>query len=302
VWGPYQDLIRVSIVIRTLNESRFLPRVLEALARQSVLAKDRETIVVDSGSTDDTVDIANRAGCKILHVTREEFSFGRSLNRGCSAAEGNVLAFVSAHCIPRDAQWLENLIAPIELGEVSIAYGRQIGGDDTKLSEHQVFAKYYPKQGSFEEIPFFCNNANAAVTAVLWKKLLFAENLTGLEDMEFAKRAHNALQSHVKYVPQAVVSHHHLEGWRQVKRRYEREAYALQHIMPELQFTAGDAIRCFLGGVANDIRAVPLRTAGLRIAKEVLLYRFCQYYGAWKGHHLHRELSKKRKQKYFYPS
>ncbi len=72
--------------------------------------------------------------------------------------------------------------------------------------------------------------------------------------------------------------------------------------MPELQFTVADAIRCYLGGVANDLRAVPLRSARLGTAKEILLYRFCQFYGAWKGHHMHRELSKKRKQRYFYPS
>ncbi len=130
------------------------------------------------------------------------------------------MVFVSGHCIPTNGHWLESLITPIEAGEASITYGRQIGGTQTKFSEHQVFAKYYPEQGSFEEIPFFCNNANAAVSAPLWKQLRFAENLTGLEDMEFAKRAHTTLHSRVQYVPNAVVYHHHLEGWRQVKRRY----------------------------------------------------------------------------------
>lgn len=292
--------VRASIVIRTLNEGRHLPDVLQMLDEQTIPCRERETIIVDSGSTDATLDAATRAGCRILHISREEFSFGRSLNRGCGAASGNVIVFVSGHCVPKDSFWLERLIEPIERGEASITYGRQIGGDDTKYSEHQVFAKYFPAQGEFGQ-PFFCNNANAAVSAELWRALTFAEELTGLEDMEFAKRAHAAAGARLLYVPDAIVYHHHAESWRQIKRRYEREAYALQHIMPELHFTAWDAIRCFVGGIRVDLRQAPIRRKGPDLILDVIRFRFCQFYGAWKGHHTHRQLSRARKQKYFYP-
>jgi rhamnosyltransferase len=294
--------MRASIIIRTLNEGRHLPAVLKSVGQQTVRCEDRETIIVDSGSTDDTLQIAAKEGCKILHISREEFSFGRSLNLGCKSACGNILVFVSGHCIPKGVEWLERLILPIEKGDAQITYGRQIGGKTTKFSEHQVFAKYFPERGVFKDVPFFCNNANAAFAKGLWQKLLFAENLTGLEDMDFAKRAGEAFAARLSYVPDAVVYHHHQETWRQVKRRFEREAYALQHIMPELHFTTIDAIRCFLSGARLDLHQMRLGFVRPNAIKEVLLFRFCQFYGAWKGHHTHRELSKKRKQRYFYPA
>jgi rhamnosyltransferase len=294
--------MRASIIIRTLDEGRHLPAVLQSVRQQTVRCDDRETIIVDSGSTDDTLQIAAKEGCKIVHISREEFSFGRSLNLGCGSARGNILVFVSGHCIPRGVEWLEKLILPIEKGDAQITYGRQIGGETTKLSEHQVFAKYFPERGAFDDIPFFYNNANAALATALWRKLLFAENLTGLEDMDFAKRAAEAFAARLQYVPDAVVYHYHTETWRQVKGRFEREAYALRHIMPELHFTTIDAIRCFWRGVRVDLRETQHGFVKPNVIKEILLFRFCQFYGAWKGHHTHRELSKKRKQRYFYPS
>jgi len=293
--------MRASIVIRTFNEERYLPMVLDAIQGQTVHPTDRETIVVDSGSTDRTVEAAQEGGCAILHISRDEFSFGRSLNRGCDAARGEVLVFLSGHCEPKDVQWLEKLISPIEEARAAISYGRQIGGPDTKFSEHQVFAKYFPPRDRFTDIPFFYNNANAATARTLWNQYLFDEDLTGLEDLEFAKRTYLEQGARVEYVPDAVVYHHHHESWRQVKRRYEREALALQKIMPELHFTTFDAIKCFLLGVAADFQQTRPWYLTPGLLKQIYAFRLCQFYGGWRGYHSHREITKKRKQKYFYP-
>jgi glycosyltransferase involved in cell wall biosynthesis len=293
--------MRASIVIRTLNEERYLGTVLRALEGQTIHCADHETIVVDSGSTDRTLQIAQQGDCFIVHITREEFSFGRSLNRGCNAARGDVLVFLSGHCVPKAPHWLEKLISPIENRRAAISYGRHIGGPNTKFSEHQVFSKYFPSEGRFIDIPFFYNNANAAVARELWEQFLFAENLTGLEDLEFAKRTHLQQGARVEYVPEAVVYHHHHESWRQVKWRYEREALALQKIMPEIHFTTFDAIKCFLFGIATDLQQTRPSQLTPRLLKEICAFRLCQYYGGWRGYHLYQEITKKQKQQYFYP-
>jgi len=67
-----------SLVIRAYNEARHLPRLLEGVRQQTV--KDVEVILVDSGSTDDTVSIAESYGAKIVHIPPQDFTFGRSLN------------------------------------------------------------------------------------------------------------------------------------------------------------------------------------------------------------------------------
>jgi len=81
--------MKISIVIRTFNEQRFLKYLLSGLQKQTI--KDIEVIVVDSGSTDQTVEIARGFGARIIEIKPEEFSFGRSLNRGIEAASNERL-------------------------------------------------------------------------------------------------------------------------------------------------------------------------------------------------------------------
>jgi glycosyltransferase involved in cell wall biosynthesis len=77
--------VEVSIVIRTYNEQRHLPELLAAISHQEV-DFEFETVIVDSGSTDNTLDIAKKFGCRISHIPKTEFTFGRSLNVGCEKA------------------------------------------------------------------------------------------------------------------------------------------------------------------------------------------------------------------------
>ena len=63
-------------VIRAYNEGAHLGRLLEGFEQQTV--RPDEIIVVDSGSTDDTVAIARTAGCVVERFAKDEFSFGRA--------------------------------------------------------------------------------------------------------------------------------------------------------------------------------------------------------------------------------
>ncbi len=290
-----------SIVIRTHNEARYLPEVLLSVSEQNVPADQHEVVLVDSGSTDTTLDIAQRHGCRIVHIKQSEFSFGRSLNVGCEAARGKHLVFISGHCVPTRRTWLADLLAPLEAGSAQITYGRQEGGPETKFSEHMLFAKYFPAADLTPPNEFFCNNANAAVVRDVWAQHRFDETLTGLEDMHFARQV-VATGGRVRYVPTASVFHYHHETWRRVKRRYEREAIALQKIMPEVHVHTGDALRYFVAGVFGDWAKALAQKKFLRHAWEIGCFRFCQYYGTWRGNHIHRQLSRKAKEKYFYPN
>ena len=121
-----------------------------------------------------------------------------------------------------------------------------------------------------------------------------------LEDMDMGKRI-VAAGFKVKYVPAASVFHYHHESWRKIKRRYEREAIALQKIMPEVHVESTDAVRYFLAGVFGDWAKALAQKCFWRQAGAILAFRFCQYYGTWRGNHIHRQLSKRAKEKYFYP-
>ena len=69
--------MKVSVVIRTYNEERHLPKVLEQIALQRADSVSKEVIVVDSGSEDRTRDIAERFGCRIVRIAKDDFTFGR---------------------------------------------------------------------------------------------------------------------------------------------------------------------------------------------------------------------------------
>lgn len=293
-------MLRASLIVRTLNEARYLPVLLDALSTQSVAPAEREVIVVDSGSTDATLAIAERHQCRILHIDRHEFSFGRSLNVGCAEARGAALVFVSGHCVPASPEWLSRLLQPIEDREAVLTYGRQKGGKATRFSEDQIFRKYFPDPTGVAPNGFFCNNANAALRRDVWEAHRFDESLTGLEDLHLGKRVVQAGMK-IRYVPEAAVFHHHEESWRQVKRRFEREALALQAIMPEIHVSTATALRYFTVAVINDWKKASLERRLFANAWPIVAYRFCQYYGSWKGNHGHRRLSREARERYFYP-
>jgi rhamnosyltransferase len=293
-------MIRYSIVIRTLNEARYLSQLLSGIREQNLPADQVEVLVVDSGSTDGTLEIAEDAGCRILHLTREEFSFGRSLNIGCEAATGDFLIFISGHCVPVSGSWLPSLVLPFQDQSVAISYGRQEGGPETKFSEHSLFRKYFPPCSGHGQSPFFCNNANLAVRRELWAEHRFDESLTGLEDMYLAKQLW-LKKWQIVYVPEASVYHYHHERWAQIKRRYEREAIALKEILPEVHIHWYDALRYFAAGVLGDWAAALQQKRLLKTCGETIAFRFCQFYGAWRGNHSHRYLSRQEKERYFYP-
>ena len=292
--------MHISIIIRTYNEERYLGDLLAGIARQSVGSAHVEVVLVDSGSTDRTLDIAQQHGCRILRISKSDFTFGRSLNLGCEAATGSILVFVSGHCVPASDTWLERLVQPLRDAVGVYVYGRQIGHDATKFSEEQVFAKYFPEASQMPQDGFFCNNANAALLKSVWESIRFDERLTGLEDLHFAKQLVER-GDRVAYVADAPVFHIHNESWRQVRIRYEREALALREIMPEVHVSFWDFLRYFFTGVLHDFQEAGKRQCLIGRMREIILFRLMQFWGTYRGNLEHRQISARKREEYFFP-
>jgi len=97
------------------------------------------------------------------------------------------------------------------------------------------------------------------------------------------------------------VYHIHEEQWGHIRRRYEREAIALQGILPDVRVTFGDFIRYFLAGVMLDWSQALQEKAFSRYAAEIFMFRLMQYWGTYSGNNEHRRISQRRKETYFYP-
>jgi len=283
------DTVEVSIVIRTYNEEKYLPDLLESLKGQSF--QNFETIIVDSGSLDRTREIAEKNADKILQLKSRDFTFGYALNLGIREACGPIIAIASAHTLPINDQWLSNLIAPLYDDKNAMVYGRQRGIPSSKFSEIQDFLRTYGLKRRVLHPPnFFANNANSAIRKDLWHQYPFDESLLGLEDIDWAKYwMENGFC--VVYEPEAALYHIHEESWRQVRRRYYREAVAARWIgvaavrqaivNPALEaaWLLLDWTKFFYQG--NGIRQNDI--SFMEIAKETALFRANKSIGTIKG-------------------
>lgn len=292
--------VSVSVIFRALNEEKWFADALEACRSQELDGTTVEIILVDSGSTDRTIEIAESYGCRVVYIDKSDFTFGRSLNYGCEAATGDYLVFISAHCIPAHNRWLEDLIAPLKSSQVDYVYGRQIGHEVTRFSEHQIFAQYFPDHDKIPQDDFFTNNANSAISKSLWADHRFDEAVTGLEDMVLAKAVQKD-GGRIGYVSDAPVYHIHEETLRQTRRRYFREALTLREIMPEVQFQLGDFFRYYFAAVLHDYSEALNSKQFFSKFPEITMFRLMQYWGAYRGHNEHRLLSREQKESYYYP-
>jgi glycosyltransferase involved in cell wall biosynthesis len=289
----------VSIIVRCYNEEEHIGRLLSGIVEQTIVS-DTEIIVVDSGSTDATVSIASQFPTTIVTIDPEEFSFGRALNVGCAEASGEFVVVASAHVYPIYEDWLQRLLAPFEDPKVALSYGKQRGNEVTKYAEHQVFAQWFPDQSDYDQDHPFCNNANAAIRRALWEEMPYNEELTGLEDLEWAKRAMERGYK-VAYAADAPIIHVHDETPGEIFNRYRREAIALNRVMPHESFTFWDFCRLLVSNSLRDCYSALEDGVLSSSFSEILTFRLMQFWGTYRGFRQSGEIESQIKKRYYYP-
>ena len=289
---------RCSIVVRVFNEEHHIGRLLTGIYQQTI--REVEVIVVDSGSTDSTLSIVGEYPVRVLSIAPQDFTFGRSLNLGCEHASGDLIVVASAHVYPVYPDWIERLIEPLADPNVALTYGKQRGTADTHFSEAQHFAKLYPEDSSKDQDGPFCNNANAAIRRELWARHRYDEQLSGLEDLEWAMWA-RAQHYQLSYVAEAEVVHVHDETPAQVFNRYRREAIALKRLRPQEHIGLFDFLRLFASNVGSDVRHAMRERASLDAWPEILWFRFMQFWGTYRGFGHKGPLGDDLKQAFYYP-
>jgi len=288
-----------SIVIRCYNEEKHIGKLLYGLQNQN--HPHSEIIVVDSGSTDSTLSIVKRFPVKLINISSRDFSFGRSLNLGCAAASTEYIVFASAHVFPVYKDWIAALISPFSDPRIGLVYGKQRGGETTKCSENQVFAKWFPEKSISSQNNPFCNNANAAIRKELWEQNPYDEELTGLEDIDWANKILKK-GYRIAYNSHAVVIHLHDESYRQIFNRYRREALAFKYIFPNETFQLIDFIRLYLSNTVSDYRIALINRLDVKSIYEILLFRLMQFWGTYRGFRERGAITSQLKKTFYYPN
>jgi len=99
----------VSVVIPTLNAQKTLEACLESISRQHYPG-ELEIIIADGGSTDDTLKIASRYGCKVVHNPAKTGEAGKAT--GIKRASCEVVALIDSDNILPGEDWIARMVAP----------------------------------------------------------------------------------------------------------------------------------------------------------------------------------------------
>lgn len=287
-----------SVIIRAFNEEKHIRRLLTGISEQSI--KDVQIILVDSGSTDHTIDETKDYSVEVVNIPPHEFTFGYALNVGIEHAKADLIVMASAHVYPVYPDWLETLLTPFKEKGVALTYGKQRGSDSTHFSELQIFHHWYPERSAPQQTFPFCNNANAAIRKSLWQVHPYDETLPGLEDLAWAKWAQEN-GSYIHYVAEAEVVHVHNESTAGIFNRYRREGMAFKQIYPLEKFSGRDLIKLFTQNVFSDWREAFKAKRFLSVMIKIIRFRWLQFFGTYQGYKQSGPLTWQLKKAFYYP-
>ncbi|MDH5541622.1 MAG: glycosyltransferase [Nitrospinota bacterium] len=211
---PYKTIVerergapQVSIVIRTYNEEKFLGKTLEAVFLQKGV--DAEVIVIDSSSTDSTLEIAKSFPARIFTIRKEDFTYGGTLNLGAKLARGEIIVNLSAHAVPAGNRWLSSLIEPLNDGTVAGVHGRELPMEGhAGLFEEKILLDAFGERPLTRSSDPFFSNANSAIPKKFIQEFPFDESLGWAEDQLWASAVQKGGYK-TAYAPAAAVYHSH---------------------------------------------------------------------------------------------
>src|SRR5690606_935297 len=137
--------MKVNLYIPTLNGGQRFLELLDRLGRQTLPLQ--QCVVIDSGSTDGTVEAARAIGCMVMGLGGEGFDHGGTRQRAIDAhPDADVYCLLTQDAIPADEAALANLVQAFANPEVGMAYGRQLPQPGAALLESHARLFNYPPQ------------------------------------------------------------------------------------------------------------------------------------------------------------
>ncbi len=272
---PMNDPL-ISIVLRSFNEAWALCDTLTALSAQDY--RNWELIVIDSGSTDGSVELIQRARpAHFVQIQPHEYNPARVLNHGLTLARADYVICLNADATPQDDRWLRPLVTALFDPRVAAVYGRQIPRPDCRaVFAHDYERCFGPTRESAQWEHFF-SMASSGLRKDVWARRGFNEAMQYSEDDEYTRWC-RAQGYDIVYAPGSVAMHSHNYTPAQAARRSFGEGRALAAVWVGSRADFSFTRTVLLGWLADARRdfAYCRRTRRLREWPHAAHIRWCQ--------------------------
>ncbi len=287
-----ENKVAVSIVIPAKNEEHHIGECLDAVYRQAT-DFPYEVIVIDSGSTDHTVDIVRQfKAVRLLEIPAASFGHGKTRNLGATIASGADVVFLNADAIPANSRWLSSLMNGLHHEKRAGIFSRHLPKKECYLYMSRDLAQSMPETPSVRNqtntLDFMIfSTVSGAVRRSIWQEFPFADDIIIAEDQQWAKKVLEQGYT-IAYEPASQVYHSHNYSPRQLflikqqvgfatspfKNRFSALVYGFILVMGGILFKlAGDAAFIFF----KNREALPFR----RRLKEFKIAIYARVAGFW---------------------
>lgn len=262
-----------TIVIPTYNGEKYLGEILDRVLIQKGVG-EFDVLVIDSGSTDTTMEIVARYPTVRLHqIPNAEFGHGKTRNLAAQLATGEIVVYLTHDAIPADEQWLAYLLEPFAISPRVVAVmGKQIPRPGSfpllKYDILGVFAGQGPDnavtlyvgtdadaEADIAGKGFYSDVNSAARRSILLGEIPYRD-VPYAEDQLFGRDVVTA--GLIKaYAPRAAVVHSNDLTLAEFGRRIIDETIGLRRIgFAQPPMSRGQQLRLTLRGVAGDTRRI----------------------------------------------
>ena len=264
-----QAATAISVVIPTLNAGKHLNRLLYRLLKQTVEA---EIIIIDSGSIDSTVSIAERyikenpGKVHLLRIPGESFDHGGTRDFALRKCSGDYVAFLTQDALPTSKDCLKNLWKAFTREDIAGVYGRQVAYSGapsyekyTRLFNYPVFGRVWKEEdiSKYGVKAYFFSNTCAMYRRGIYEKVGgFDSPIITNEDMMMAAKLLHAGYA-LAYEPAACVFHSHNNTLLEDYRRNVRIGYVMQQYRERLTGASADSegmrmVKYVINGLARE--------------------------------------------------
>jgi len=248
----------ISVVIPIFNGQRYLDEVLTAVSKEAQEAAIKlQIVVVDSGSSDGSLETAQRHSVELLQIDKKDFSHGRTRNLAAEICQGDLICFLTQDATPAPG-WLKAYLDAFQLSDrVGAAFGPHLARKDTSPMIARELSEFF-KGFSADNSPSiqkagdepFISNVNACYRKTCFDEIKFRD-LDYAEDQAFGRDLLARGYEKV-YHPDAAVYHAHDYSPLRFIQRYFDEYRGLAETTKHREQLNRDVLRDILSQVQAD--------------------------------------------------